>query len=436
MIFVIRQAASGLTRQIHPAIVVATQLAFSAIVFTQVNAQEFKLDTFERHQLSDVYYSEGIAAGDLNRDGHSDIVYGPYWFAGPSFKDKFEIFEPIAQPRERYSNHFFAWVYDFNADGWNDIVTVGFPGKPSYAYENPRQGTTNQHWSRHEVVTSVSNESPHFVNLVGDETPELVCSQDGFFGYATVNKQRPFEKWAFTRISEKVAPIPFGHGLGVGDVNGDQRQDVLTKDGWYEQPATLGDPTAWKFHSYAFTKAGGADMVVYDVDGDGDNDVVSSLTAHDFGLAWFEQVQQDGKISFRRHLIMGERREENAYGMVFSELHSLNLFDIDGDGLRDIVTGKTYWSHHTKSPMWDAGAVVVWFKLIRTPEGIDWRPFEADRESGIGRQLVVTDVNQDGLADILAGGMKGAHWLTHLRSKVSEQQWHSQQPKRLNEAKQ
>ncbi len=75
---------------------------------------------------------------------------------------------------------------------------------------------------------------------------------------------------------------------------------------------------------------------------------------------------------------------------LFSELHSVALADIDGDGLKDIVTGKTYWSHHRQSPMWDAGAVVYWFKLVRGDDGVDWIPYKADGEAGIGRQISVT----------------------------------------------
>ena len=120
----------------------------------------------------------------------------------------------------------------------------------------------------------------------------------------------------------------------------------------------------------------------------------------------------------------------NRYGVVFSELHSVALVDMDGDGLKDIVTGKTYWSHHRKSPMWDAGAVVYWFRLVRGKDGVDWVPYRADGEAGIGRQVGVHDVNGDGLPDIVVGGMKGAHVLVQSREKVDEKRWRAAQPKR------
>jgi hypothetical protein len=321
-------------------------------------------------------------------------------------------------------------VYDFNGDGAPDVFTVGFPGTPAFVYENPGKEKLGQHWKKHQVIDEVSNESPHFVNLVGDERPELVCTRGGFFGYATIDWEQPFSAWTFHAVSEKIAPARFGHGLGVGDINGDGRNDIVFSGGWLEQPPPDSQQPRWKLHKAAFTNAyGGAEMHVYDVDGDGDNDVITSLAAHDFGLAWYEQDQVDGEIVFRQHLMMGDRPEQNRYGVVFSEPHSVNLADIDGDGLLDIVTGKTYYSHHKQSPMWDAGAVVYWFRLVRTPEGVDWIPYQADGDSGIGRQVVVHDVNGDGVPDIVAGGMKGAHVLLHRREPVDDERWRAAQPK-------
>jgi hypothetical protein len=206
--------------------------------------------------------------------------------------------------------------------------------------------------------------------------------------------------------------------------------DIIHSKGWFEQPESNATTSRWRHHDVSFSSSyGGAEMYAYDVDGDGDTDVITSEAAHDFGLAWYEQIQINGAIEFKRHFIMGSHASENPYGVLFSELHSLNLVDIDGDGLKDIVTGKTYRSHHAKSPMWDAGAVVYWFKLVRTKDGVDWIPYLADGDAGIGRQLTVMDINGDGLKDLVVGGMKGASVLLHQSTASTKEQWRAAQPK-------
>ena len=198
-------------------------------------AEEKALHTFARQQLSNVYYSEGANAGDINGDGIVDVVYGPYWFEGPKFETKHELYPAKPQPREACADNFFNWVYDFNKDGAGDVFVVGFPGTPAYVYENPKSADSGATWKKHAVFPSVSNESPHFVNLVGDERPELICTFEGAYGFATVDWEKPFGTWKFHRVSDQTAPDRFGHGLGVGDINGDGRQDMIMAGGWFEQ---------------------------------------------------------------------------------------------------------------------------------------------------------------------------------------------------------
>lgn len=400
-----------------------------ASVHSVTLADDYRLHVFDRQQLTNTYFSEGANAGDLNGDGATDVVYGPYWFAGPDYASKHEIYRPVPQDVNGYADNFFSWVYDFNGDGWQDVFVVGFPSTPAYVYENPQGGGFGSHWKKHQVFDWVSNESPQLTNLIGDERPELVCTRDGFFGFATFDSDNPLGTWNFHPISEQVTARKFGHGLGVGDINGDGRLDVIHSGGWYEQPAVNAASSRWRPHEVSFSNAyGGAEMYAYDVDGDGDHDVITSHAAHEFGLGWYEQQRDGDDVTFQHHLIMGSHASENRYGILFSELHSLNLVDIDGDGLKDIVTGKTYWSHHKQSPMWDAGAVVYWFKLIRGADGVDWIPYQVDDQAGIGRQVSVADVNADGLPDIVVGGMKGAHVLRHRALSATREEWQAAQP--------
>ena len=413
---------------------VALHAALSWVVvtgtLTPLAADEHVLHSFDRVELTDVYFSEGANAGDIDGDGQVDIVYGPWWFAGPDYKKRRQIYAAKPQNRESYANSFFSWVHDVDGDGRNDVFSVGFPGTPAHVYVNPGPQGLHKIWRKHQVFDWVSNESPHFVDLVGDESPELVCTRDGHFGYATIDPESPLEAWIFHAVSDKITATRFGHGLGVGDINGDGRTDLLHAGGWFEQPQDAGTAKRWRLHPVRFTDSyGGAEMHAYDVDGDGDNDVITSLAAHDFGLAWYEQQAKDGKITFERHLIMGDRPGRNRYGLVFSELHSVALHDIDGVGLKDIVTGKTFYSHHKKSPLWNAGAVVYWFELVRSKQGVDWVPHRVDGDAGIGRQISIHDLNGDRLPDIVVGGMKGSNVLLHRVESVDEERWRAARPK-------
>ena len=95
-------------------------------------------------------------------------------------------------------------------------------------------------------------------------------------------------------------------------------------------------------------------MVVYDVNGDGLNDVITSIKAHEYGLAWYEQVKENGEITFKEHLILNKNATKNSHGVSFSQLHSLALVDIDGDGRDKVAIGYSLWNNEGQK-LWSQG---------------------------------------------------------------------------------
>ncbi|MGH7192723.1 MAG: FG-GAP repeat domain-containing protein, partial [Candidatus Saccharimonadales bacterium] len=314
--------------------------------------------------LTNQFYSEGANFGDFNHDGKMDITSGPFWYEGPDFSpEKQHEFMPVQshKPDDDYSNDFLTFVYDFNGDGWDDILVIGFHGEDASWYENPKG--KEGHWVRHKIFDHVDNESPGFGDLLKEGKPVLICSTEGRLGYARPDWSDPAKRWTWHPISEKKDYQRFTHGLGWGDVNGDGRNDLLTAQGWYEQPTSLQADPAWTFHPADFGP-GGAQMYVCDVNGAGRPDVITSLEAHGYGLAWFEQ-KPDG--TFDAHLIVGRTPQDNPQGVVITEMHAIDVIDINGDGLPDIVTGKRHFAHGSHGPDPDslAPSVLYWFELKR-----------------------------------------------------------------------
>src|SRR5690349_513500 len=107
------------------------------------------LHTFKKVQLTDQFWAEGADLGDFNHDGKIDVVSGPFWYEGPDFKKRHEFwpananfkrkksdgteetipgFEGALGEQNAYSECFLTYAYDFNGDGWTDVIVYGFPG--------------------------------------------------------------------------------------------------------------------------------------------------------------------------------------------------------------------------------------------------------------------------------------------------------------------
>ncbi|MGE0127820.1 MAG: FG-GAP repeat domain-containing protein [Blastocatellales bacterium] len=357
---------------------------------------------FQKITLDREFRSEGVAVADVNRDGKIDVIAGNLWFEAPNWT--LHEIQPVKQfdAAKGYSNSFVNFASDINRDGWPDQIRVDMPGTHRVVWsENPKG--KNQHWVEHTLFRNACNESPAFATLSGaGKNPVLIFAfDDSQMAWYEMGQEANVEFTA-RPISEKFAKerakdggvFRYSHGLGAGDINGDGRNDVLIRAGYWQAPA---DPRQanWKFVP-ANLGDECAQMHVYDVNGDGRNDVISSA-AHKIGVWWHEQ-QPDGKFVAR------------TIDSSFSQSHSLELADINGDGLKDIVTGKRFWAH---GPTGDINpgdpAVVVWFELQRKGKEVRWIKHEIDNDSGVGTQFVVADINRDRLPDIVTSNKKGVH---------------------------
>src|SRR5688572_2895165 len=343
---------------------------------------------------------ENCTVGDLNRDGHVDIVSGAYWFAGPDFVP--HNFRPSHTSKDYLRNN-SDHLYDVDRDGWPDIIAGGWGEDGIYWYKNPGNSAAEggKPWERNKawearLLARTRGHMEMFAlhDFDKDGMPELHS--------ACYRKQEPLEVWRFTKAADGAPALePFvlgaaggGHGFAFGDVNGDGREDVLTEIGWYERPA--GDPFAgpWKLHAETALPHPSCPFVVKDLDKDGRLDILFGR-GHDVGLYWWEQQapSPDGTTVWKKHVI-----DES-----WSQAHALALADLDGDGEEELIAGKCIWAHEGGDPgaadppaiyyyRWDAKASTFTRHTIAAP----------GENVALGRQYSVVDLNKDGRPDLVA----------------------------------
>jgi hypothetical protein len=372
---------------------------------------------WRKHTINDRSPYEAAGAADFNKDGKIDVFSGDSWYAAPDWV-RHQVRE-VPNVNPHYHEDFADLPMDVNGDGRMDIITCSYFSKRIAWIENPADPT--QRWTEHTVDTPGSMETGYLVDINDDGQRDFLPNIGSTVAWYEIVSKKPEVKWKKYDLGKDGR----GHGIGAGFVNSDSYMDIVTPKGWYEQPTDYKTP--WSFHAEFDLGAASIPIIVRDLDGDGDSDILWGM-GHDFGLFWMTQAYgSQGQREWTKQRIDAS----------FSQVHTLHLADVDGDRISEIITGKRVYAHEAEPGATDAPCLYQ-FKLDRAqsrwikqviyegkpaanappPEEKEKRSALNDFErgsAGTGLLLESIDLDKDGDLDLICPGKSGLYWFENLR---------------------
>lgn len=333
---------------------------------------------------------EACGVADFDRDGDLDIACGDAWYAAPDWT-RHEI--GLVRSVGGYRVDFADLPVDVDGDGWIDLVSCSWHDRGVFWRRNP--GADGGPWPMTVVDQPGNMETAVLADVDGDGTPDILPDvADKVVWYSVENGGLTRHDIDLTRG---------GHGIGLGDVDGDGRADLVGPDGWWQAPEDR-RAGSWKFHPEWSLGAAGIRIIVCDLDDDGDADLFWGM-GHDYGIAWLEQgVADDGSRTWTRHDI--ERTWSQAHGLVEA--------DLDGDGRAEIVTGKRRYAHNGHDPGGEDDLIVCTYEHDPASGRFIREVLTSGGDVGAGQYPVVIDLDADGDLDVVLPGKSGL-WVLRRR---------------------
>ncbi|MEO8269024.1 MAG: alpha/beta fold hydrolase, partial [Aureliella sp.] len=298
-----------------------------------------------------------------------------------------------------------------------------------YWCRNPGPEHAGELWESVIIDRPGTSETGRLVDIDGDGELDILPSGTSFAAWYQWQADRE-DSHPFVR--RDLPSELMGHGIGAGDLNGDGRIDIVSPNGWAEAPLDRAQGR-WLWHpEFQLADDCGLPILCYDVDQDGDTDLVWGR-GHDIGLYWTEQVAEgqssitlvadaqlaeDGRAETLAQLVPKISQTKwitHAIDTSWSNIHTLMLADVDGDGHDDVVAGKRYMGHDGKDPGENEPLSVHWYAFDTTHRTWQSHLISYAGTCGIDLDSVCVDLDGDDDIDILAPSRAGLHWLENLR---------------------
>ena len=361
-------------------------------------------NTYFVHRLG-TDHAEGIAVLDANGDGKPDLFSGAYWYENPGTavgewkRHQYRAADTVGE----FVSDCGEWAVDVNHDGAPDIVTVGWQTDGVWWFENPKK--VDAPWQKHFITHSIETEGGWMADINGDGVPDLALAHYGRSGVIWIDfaGREPRVHYAGGREQDE-------HGIGMADIDGDGKLDILTPHGWFRNIDADHDNFEW--HGEWDLGEAGFPIIGYDVNGDGKIDIIYGR-GHSYGLYWLEQRGSSSNRHWEKHVI-----DES-----FSQVHALKLVDLDGDGEPELLVGKRYRGHDGKDPGSYDPLVIYYYKIDRKAAKFTRYAVSVNGTMGAGTQFITQDLDGDGDIDIATAGKTGVHLAENLKiNKVANEQ--------------
>ena len=350
---------------------------------------------FRLHTISDTVKYSACAVMDVDKDGHMDVVSGKYWYQGPAWQQHFVRDVEIIKGRPDGYSHL---ELDVNRDGWIDLIHVNFRSRSIYWLEHP--GAELGEWSKHMVAEPGAMETGRLYDIDGDGYHDLLPNGWEFAAWYEVQNTTDQADPVWFRYN--IHPDGAGHGCGFGDINGDGRGDYVGIHGWAEAPPDARNGE-WIWHPEFELGKASIPVIVDDIDGDGDTDLIWSM-GHDYGTYWMEQDNSGGDRTWHRHLI----------DSTWSQGHSPLWIDLDQDGVKEFVNGKRFWSHEGKDPGARDPLVIYRYEYDNQKKAFNRYTIQENGPAGVGLDPKAADLDADGDIDLIFPGRSGLYWYENL----------------------